>query len=483
MDFFDKVMLITYPNSVGGNLSQLCTFGEKHLTGVTGSIHLLPFYPSSGDRGFAPLDYLEVDPRFGSWEDVRRLGEGFHLVFDFMINHISRRSHFFEDYLAKGEDSEYADMFIRYSRFWPEGRPTGEDLEMIYRRKPRYPYIEVNPGNAGTERVWCTFDEEQIDLDLFSPATRTFLKDRLLFLADQGPSMIRLDAVPYAVKKPGTSCFFLEPEIWDILGFARDVLRPEGVEVLPEFHEHYRYQFKLADQGYWVYDFALPMLVLHTLYMGSVARLAGWMRICPRKQFTTLDTHDGIGVVDVHDLLSKQEIEETKNQLFHHGANVKKRYNSPEYGNLDIYQINCTYYSALGNNDDAYILARALQYFAPGTPQVYYTGLLAGENDINLVERTKLGRDINRHAYTLEDAEAQLERDVVKRLFALTRFRNTYPGFGGDMRIETPGDSRIRIEWTKGKHRTVLFADAGDLAFTIEYFDPELDRMVRLESV
>ncbi len=146
------------------------------------------------------------------------------------------------------------------------------------------------------------------------------------------------------------------------------------------------------------------MLVLHALYSGHVNRLVHWMEICPRKQFTTLDTHDGIGVVDVKDLLTDEETEETREALCK-GANVKKIYSTEAYNNLDIYQINCTYYSALGNNDQAYLLARVLQCFAPGIPQIYYVGLLAGENDIELLESSKEGRNINRHYYDLEEIE------------------------------------------------------------------------------
>ena len=129
---------------------------------------------------------------------------------------------------------------------------------------------------------------------------------------------------------------------------------------------YYAIQLKIAEQDHWVYDFSLPMLLLHSLYSGSNKRLADWLKKCPSKQFTILDTHDGIGVVDVKDLMTAEEIEFTKEQLYSKGANVKKIYSSAAYDNLDIYQINCTYYSALGNNDAAYTLARTIQFFAPG---------------------------------------------------------------------------------------------------------------------
>lgn len=120
------------------------------------------------------------------------------------------------------------------------------------------------------------------------------------------------------------------------------------------------------------------MVPLYSLYTGKSERLAAWLKQCPMKQFTTLDAHDGLGVVDAKDILTDEEIDYTTQELYKVGANVKRKYSSAEYNNLDIYQINTTYYSALGNDDQKYFLARLLQVFAPGIPQIYYVGLLAG---------------------------------------------------------------------------------------------------------
>lgn len=157
-------------------------------------------------------------------------------------------------------------------------------------------------------------------------------------------------------------------------------------QILPEIHEHYTLPKKVSDHGYFIYDFALPMVLLYSLYTGKSQRLAVWLKQCPMKQFTTLDTHDGLGVVDAKDILTDEEINYTTQELYKAGANVKRKYSSAEYNNLDIYQINTTYYSALGNDDRKYFLARLLQIFAPGIPQIYYVGLLAGENDLDLLE-------------------------------------------------------------------------------------------------
>ncbi|NLG85599.1 MAG: sucrose phosphorylase, partial [Firmicutes bacterium] len=183
------------------------------------------------------------------------------------------------------------------------------------------------------------------------------------------------------------------------------------------------------------------------------------------------------------DLLSEEEIERTKESLYSKGANVKKIYSSTAYNNLDIYQINCTYYSALGNNDQAYLLARAIQFFTPGIPQVYYVGLLAGENDIELVEKTRVGRDINRHNYTKTEVEAELRRPVVQKLLNLMRFRNIYPAFNGEFRIvDTNNEHQLELSWRKDHYQTTLRADLRTHQYTIEYIDPKTGKLSILEK-
>lgn len=467
MQIKNEAMLITYADSMGNNLKDLNEVLDKHLQGVVGGVHLLPFYPSSGDRGFAPMDYTKVDPAFGDWAEIEEMSQKFYMMYDFMINHISQQSPYFQDFLEKKDESQYKDLFIRYKNFWPNGEPTEADVDLIYKRKPRAPYVEVTFKDGTKEKVWCTFDEQQIDLDVTTETTKKFVKDNLTFLAEKGASIIRLDAFAYANKKIGTNCFFVEPDIWEMLNLSKEVVEPHGVTVLPEIHEHYSIQLKIADKDYYVYDFALPMLVLHALYSGKVNRLAHWLEICPRKQFTTLDTHDGIGVVDVKDLMTDEEAEMTRESLYSKGANVKKKYSSAAYNNLDIYQINCTYYSALGNDDQAYLLARAIQVFAPGIPQIYYVGLFAGENDIELLERTKEGRNINRHYYTKDEIDAEVKRPVVQKLFELLRFRNSCPAFNGEIEVKQGSENELNITWKNDNSVAKLEANLLTKEFTI----------------
>ena len=473
MTLHNKVQLITYPDSLGENLVELHYVLRKYLHQAIGGVHILPFYPSSADRGFAPLTYDEVDPRFGTWQDVEMIGADFDLIVDFMVNHISRQSRFFQDYLANGTASPYADMFLSFDKLAPEGRISESDLARVYTRKPRPPYDIIQRADGSKEKIWTTFDYEQIDLDWDSLVTRRTMRRFLLQLARTRARLIRMDAFAYTTVRIGTNCFFLEPQIWELLEWLADLLSPFGAEILPEVHEHHRYQMKLAQHGYRVYDFALPMLLLHTLYHHTHTRFLDWLRICPRRQFTTLDTHDGIGVVDVADLMTAEEIDRTVNGLYEKGSNIKRIYSGPAYRNLDIYQVNCTYYSALEENDDSYLAARALQFFAPGIPQVYYVGLLAGRNDIDMVERTMNGRDINRHNYSLEEIAADMERPVVQRLLRLMTFRSQHPAFGGDFEIQQTPENQVGLTWTRDGMRASVRVDLSTYATRIDYTDPQ----------
>lgn len=447
MPITNKVMLITYPDSLGKNIEELRDVLNNDLKGAVGGIHLLPFFPSTGDRGFAPTDYTKVDPKFGDWSDVEKLGQEYYLMFDFMINHISRHSKYYEDFQQKKDESKYADLFLSWDKFWPKGRPTKADVDLIYKRKDKAPYQEITFADGSKEKLWNTFGPEQIDLDVRKKVTQEFIKQTLNQLIEHGADIIRLDAFAYAVKKLDTNDFFVEPEIWDLLAQVRDDIAAKGAMILPEIHEHYSMPFKIAKHGYFIYDFALPMVTLYSLYSGKSERLAHWLKMCPMKQFTTLDTHDGIGVVDARDILTPEEVKYTSQELYKVGANVKKKYSSAEYHNLDIYQINTTFYSALGDDDKKYFMARLLQVFAPGIPQIYYVGMLAGKNDIKLLEETKEGRNINRHYYTREEVAEEVKRPVVASLLKLFTFRNTEAAFDleGNIEVETPSENEIRI--------------------------------------
>ncbi|MBN2390849.1 MAG: sucrose phosphorylase [Anaerolineae bacterium] len=453
----NQVQLITYPDSLGGDLPALYAALTGPLAGLCGGVHILPFYPSSGDRGFAPITYREVDPQFGTWDDIRRIGAEFDVAADLMVNHISRRSPYFQDFARRGRASKYADLFITLDKIWHDGSPSMSDVAHIALRRPKHPFTDITIEETGeTERLWATFGKrdwvEQIDLDVNSPQTRVLLQAELHHLREQNIRIVRLDAVGYVIKKPGTSCFFVEPEIYAFLDWLRAYAEGIGLTLLSEVHAPFDTQRALADHGYPVYDFVLPFLTLYTLFTRSNRKLCDYLQVCPRQQFTTLDCHDGIPVQpDLDGLLTPEEATPVVEQLLARGANLTRLMTPPAaHPDFDAHQVNITYYSALNTDDDAYLIARAIQCFAPGTPQIYYVGLLAGENDAAAVVASGEGRAINRHNYTLDEIDASIQRPVVQRLFELIRFRNTYPAFNGTFSVLDTPEHELGLMWEYG---------------------------------
>lgn len=480
----NEIMLITYADSLGGNLKQLDQVLSTHFEGVIGGLHILPFYPSSGDRGFAVINYDSVDPAFGDWEDIRAFSKKYYLMADFMINHVSIRSEEFKDYMENGDDSPYKEMFIHWDEFWPNKEPTEEELEALYRRKLHGPYLEFTRKDGKVVKLWNTFFEEQVDIDPWAPATQRYFERNLGRLAQYVP-LIRFDAFAYASKVPGTSCFFVEPEVWEVLDIGMQALHEHNTEMLPEIHENYKIQLKMAERGHWVYDFALPMLMLHGLMTGRTDRLIHWLNICPRKQFTTLDTHDGIGVVDVAGLLEEDEIELVRERVNRKVEDLQQYVKMPP-GIIKVsgeqakqYQLMCTYYSALDEDDEAYLLARVVQLYVPGIPQVHYVGLLAGENDVESLKRLGEPRSVNRHNYTLEEIAERVQHPMLQRLYDIMRFRNHYVAFDGEVEIDNKvEDGQLGITWRKGQDWTTLRADFRTKQFEITYRNAEGEESV-----
>jgi sucrose phosphorylase len=463
----NQVQLITYVERLsGGGFRELEALLRGPLAGVFGGVHVLPFFhPIDGaDAGFDPIDHTEVDARLGSWEDVRSLSRSVEVVADLIVNHTSTQSPQFLDFSRRGADSPYAGMFLTYDRVFPGGAREC-DLLSVYRPRPTLPFSLATLQSGEKRLLWTTFNPQQVDIDVRHPATEAYLKTILERFHGAGIRMARLDAVGYAIKQPGTSCFMI-PETFAYIAELTAKARALGIEVLVEIHSHFLKQIEIARQVDCVYDFALPPLVLHALFKRDGRPLARWLSISPRNAVTVLDTHDGIGVIDVGadsegqaGLLPPADIDALVETIHSRSNGQSRQATGAAASNLDLYQVNCTFYDALGRRDTDYLIARALQLFAPGVPQVYYVGLLAGFNDMELLARTGVGRDINRHYYTPAEVEAALRRPVVRSQIDLIRFRNTHPAFGGEVRVEAPADHRLEIAWQRGADLARLEVD------------------------
>ena len=479
MTIKNKVQLITYPDSLGGSLRGLDEALSRFFPdSFPGGIHILPPFPSSGDRGFAPLTYLEIDPAFGSWDDFRRLAARYDILLDLMVNHISSKSTFFGDFLAHGRASTWADLFITLDKYWPSGEPAEADIDRMFLRRAA-PYSTFHVGADGSaEKVWTTFGKtdpsEQIDLDWHSPLFGELITRFLNEFSRHGVKIVRLDAVGYLVKKLGTSCFFVEPEIYQFLEWISAVAQSRGITLLPEVHSQPPIQSRLSEHGYWTYDFILPYTILEALTIRSSVRLRPYLASRSAKQVTMLDCHDGIPVKpDLDGLYSPEDARRVVQKCLARGGNlslvVSAEHQDPD--GFDVHQIRGTYYSLLGCDDDAYIAARAIQFFAPGVPQVYYVGLLAGTNDDEAVARTGEGREINRHNFTMEEIAVAADKGVVRRLERLIRLRNAHPAFDGEFRVLDTADSRLGLAWSLGDAQCVLDVDFAEMKSSVRCVD------------
>ena len=289
--------------------------------------------------------------------------------------------------------------------------------------------------------------------------------------------MIRLDAVGYAIKRAGTSSFMM-PETFAFIDRFAALARSLGLEVLVEVHSYFRRQIEIAERVDWVYDFALPPLALHAIYFRTARYLKEWIAIRPTNALTVLDTHDGIGIIDIGadasdraacpGLVPPEQLDRLVELIHEHSGGASREATGAAASNLDLYQVNCSFYDALGRHDEAYLLARALQFFLPGIPQVYYVGLLAGENDMALLRRTGVGRDINRHHYQPGEVEAALQRPVVQRLLELVRLRSTHPAFQGQfVLLPTDTEAQLQLQWRHGESEARLEIDFAARSFQL----------------
>ena len=454
----NQPQLIAYVDRFsGGTFRDLLHLLEGPLNGVFGGVHVLPFFhPIDGaDAGFDPIDHTRVDERLGTWDDVRALAARMDVMADVIVNHVSRRSPQFRDYDDRGSASPYAGMFLTLSTVFPQGARESE-LLALYRPRPGLPFTRHQTAHGPEVLLWTTFTSEQIDIDVYHPEGRRYLANVLDRMQGARVRAIRVDAVGYAVKKAGTSCFMI-PETFDFIAEFTAQAHARGIEVLMEVHGHYQEQIEIAGRVDWVYDFALPPLVLHTLYTRHTAHLKRWIEIRPRNAITVLDTHDGIGVVDAATdrhgrpgLLPPADIDAIVETIHRRSRGGSRQATGAAANNLDLYQVNCTFYDALGRHDSEYLIARAIQCFLPGIPQIYYVGLLAGANDVELLQRTGVGRDINRHYYTASDVRQQMTRAVVQSLLSLLRLRNVHHAFTGTLTVAPSEDDRLALEWAHG---------------------------------
>ena len=303
----------------------------------------------------------------------------------------------------------------------------------------------------------------QMDLNIKSPLVWEHYKETLKKLAGYGAKIVRLDAFAYAPKEPGSRNFLNEPGTGELLEQVKEIADQHNIMLLPEIHASYGEKIyeTLAGKGYMSYDFFLPGLVIYAIEHKNGDVLARWAEELTSKKIRTvnmLGCHDGIPLLDLKGFLPDEDIEGLITILTKRGGYVKNLHGQKNM----YYQVNATYYSALGEDSQKMLFARALQIFMPGKPQVWYLDLFAGKNDYKAVEMAGSGghKEINRTNITKEQAEEALERDIVKKQLELLHFRNTCQAFGFDAELEiNENGSCLEFKWSKNGAEAVLKAD------------------------
>ncbi|WP_032096723.1 MULTISPECIES: sucrose phosphorylase [unclassified Alteromonas] len=456
MSISNGVQLITYADRLGdGSIESLNSLLNGALANLFKGVHLLPFYyPYDGeDAGFDPIDHTSVDKRLGNWGHVKKMGESVDIMADLIVNHMSAQSQQFRDVLQHGRDSTYWPLFLTKQDVFTsnDDAETDAQIAQVFRPRPTPFFSDYDIAGNETVPFWTTFTSNQIDIDVESDLGKDYLSSILTSFTESNVDLIRLDAAGYAIKRAGTNCFMLE-ETFAFIEELSTRARSMNMQCLVEIHSHYQTQIDIAARCDSVYDFALPPLVLHTLFTQDASALAHWLSISPRNCFTVLDTHDGIGIVDVGangdkpGLLENEAINALVEQIHANSNGESRKATGAAANNVDLYQVNCTYYDALGKNNFSYLLARAIQFFSPGIPQVYYGGLLAADNDMELLAKTNVGRDINRPYLSTKTVEEAVEKPVVKGLFELIKLRNHSNAFNGDFSVSYE-ESLLALNW------------------------------------
>ncbi|MCG8475253.1 MAG: sugar phosphorylase, partial [Cytophagales bacterium] len=383
------------------------------MPGCFSSLHVLPFFPYSSDDGFSVIDYRIVDPALGNWEDIRRLSREYRFMTDLVINHISRHSVWFADFVSGHPPGN--DFFLEPGE--------EEDLSKVVR--PRNSSL-LAPiwTRRGIRHVWATFSKDQIDLNFRNPEVLLEMIAILLYYMEQGTSLLRLDAIAFLWKETGTTCIHL-PQTHAVVKIIRLImgcLRPDSI-LLTETnvpHEENLSYFGHGDEAQMVYQFPLPPLLLHALNRGTAKHLTKWAASLPKypKGCTVLNftaSHDGIGLRALEGIIPQREVDDLVESMHRFGGFVSMRM-MPD-GSQKPYEINISLIDAMKGTrrgEDTwqvgrFLCSQAVMLVLKGIPAVYIHSMLGTINDLELVEQTGRTRSINRKKWTLDELMAFLE--------------------------------------------------------------------------
>jgi len=427
-------ILITYGDMVQAigerPLSTLAQFLQQYLPDVVNAVHILPFFPYSSDDGFSVIDYTAVNPEWGDWEDIARIGDQFRLMFDAVVNHISAESSWFKAFLR--DQQPYRDYFTVVA--------PGTDVSAVFRPRT-HPVLTPFKTPSGTKLVWTTFSADQIDLNFANPEVLFEVIDILLFYVLKEAEFIRLDAIAYIWKEQGTSCLHL-PQTHEIIKLMRTILdrvAPQ-VSLITETNvphqENISYFGNGRDEAQLVYNFSLPPLTLHAFHTGNAAVLSHWASTLslPSTEvtfFNFLASHDGIGLQPVRGLLTDTAVTDMAQRIEALGGFVSYKTNSDN--SQSPYELNCNYLDALADPNQPeepqtiitarFMAAQAIMLSLKGVPGIYFHSLLGSRNWHEGVQRTGQRRSINRQKINKIKLLSELADDQSLRHHVFQRYK------------------------------------------------------------
>jgi glycosidase len=428
------------------------------LRSVVSGVHILPFFPYSSDDGFSVIDYTGVNSDLGTWSDVELLGRDFRLMFDAVINHISRKSAWFQRFLEG--DPAYADWFIASE--WD----AQTDWVSSVVRPRALPLLTPVETPDGPKRVWTTFSEDQIDLNYAHPPVLLEIIRVLLFYVERGAQIIRLDAIAYLWKKIGTSSIHLEEthRVVKLMRCALDAVAP-GVILITETnvpHEENISYFGKAlpetgrtDEAQMVYQFPLAPLVMHSIHSGDARAISEWAANLdtPARQATFFNftaSHDGVGVMPARGLLSKTEIDRLVDATLAHGGRVSYKTNAD--GSQSVYELNISYFDALSDPSATesldvqvgrFIASQAIMLSLAGVPGIYVHSLLGSRSWQEGVAQTGRNRSINRQKFNRAVLERELSDPGSRRHKVFSAYSRLLRARAGEPAFHPYGTQRV----------------------------------------
>ena len=413
-------ILITYGNTIQSSgelpLVTLSRFLDKYLKRQFTAIHILPFFPFSSDDGFSVIDYSTVNPSLGDWENIESISKKYKLMSDLVINHISSRSRWFENY--KNGVKPGKDYFI-------EGNPSDDFSKVV--RPRNSPLLTEVRTKAGIRHVWSTFSGDQIDLNFRNPNVLKEFVSIVRSYLNHGITIFRMDAVPFLWKQKGTSCTNLQPthEIIKLFHTLIEYYFPSALIVCENnvpSNENLTY-FGNANEAHVIYNFSLPPLLIYSLLTGRCSHLKNWMMSMPPAQSGTtylnfIASHDGVGLRPLDGLISDDEVDKLVEKTKQSGGRVT--YRKSREGSDKPYELNITLFDLLKSTFDSdednysverFLCAHSIMFALEGIPAVYIQSIFGSHNDLERLEHTQRNRSINRHIWD----EFELEKELSDR--------------------------------------------------------------------